>query len=146
LCGSGGQRPDYTGEQVRFVSPRSVSDIPGRPNSWFDGTIIDSLSGAGNPYFRRVGAGPSVSRGAGRFGNFGRNVFHGPGIANWDFAVYKRFRAGEVGRIDFRAEFLNVFNHAQFLNPVAGISNPNFGRIVGTRDSRIVQLSLRYAF
>ena len=146
LCGSGGQRPDYIGAQVRFVSPRSVSDIAGRPNSWFDGTIIDSLSGAGNPYFRRVGAGPSVSRGAGRFGNFGRNVFHGPGIANWDFAVYKRFRAGEVGRIDFRAEFLNVFNHAQFLNPVAGISNPNFGRIVGTRDSRIVQLSLRYAF
>jgi hypothetical protein len=146
LCNSGGQRPDYTGAQVRFVDPRSVIDVPGRPNSWFDGTEADTTTAAGNPYFRRVGAGASVARGAGRFGNFGRNVFHGPGIANWDFAAHKRFRAGEMGHIDLRAEFLNFFNHAQFLNPTASITNANFGRITGTRDARIIQASVRYAF
>jgi hypothetical protein len=146
LCNSGGQRPDYTGAQVRFVNPRSVSDVLGRPNSWFDGTVSDSTTAAGNPYFRRVGGAASVARGAGRFGNFGRNVFHGPGIANWDFAALKRFQAGEMGRIDLRAEFLNLFNHAQFLNPTASITNANFGRITGTHDARIIQLSARYTF
>jgi hypothetical protein len=142
LCGSGGQRPDYIGGVVQFVDPRSATAVPGRPNSWFDGTT----TGAGNPYFRRVGSGASVAQGAGRFGNFGRNVFHGPGIANWDFAAYKRTRTGERGLIEFRGELLNGFNHAQFLNPQALITNATFGRITNTRDPRIVQLTLRYVF
>jgi hypothetical protein len=147
LCGSGlQQRPDYIGGVVQFVDPRSATAVPGRPNSWFDGTITDSATGAGNPYFRRVGSGSSVAQGAGRFGNFGRNVFHGPGIANWDFAAYKRTRTGERGLIEFRGELLNGFNHAQFLNPQALITNANFGRITNTRDPRIVQLTLRYVF
>src|SRR5262249_16121948 len=96
LCGSGGQRPDYIGGPVRFVDPRSVAAVAGRPNSWFDPVS-----------FRRVGSGASVADGAGRFGNFGRNVFHGPGIANWDFAAFKRIKTGEKGRLEFRTEFLN---------------------------------------
>jgi hypothetical protein len=67
-------------------------------------------------------------------------------VANWDFAAFKRFQAGESGRIDLRAEFLNLFNHAQFLNPTGGIQNVLFGRIAGTRDPRVAQLTLRYAF
>jgi hypothetical protein len=105
-----------------------------------------TATGAGNPYFRRVGSGPSVAQGAGRFGNFGRNVFHGPGMANWDFALFKHFAASEGRRIDFRAEFLNFFNHTQFVNPVGGIQNALFGRITGTRDPRVVQLMLRFEF
>ena len=142
LCGSGGQRPDYVGGQVQFLDPRSRSE-----HFWFDGAIGTPGTGAPNPYFRRVGAGPTAAQGAGRFGNLGRNVFHGPGINNWDVAAFKKLRAGENGHIDFRAELLNVFNHAQFLNPNGNIQqNAMFGRITATRDPRIAQLTLRYVF
>jgi hypothetical protein len=129
LCDSGGQRPDYAGGPVPFLDPRLPSNL------WFDGAA-----------FRRVGSGPSFALGAGRFGNFGRDVFHGPGINNWDFAAFKRTKISEGHTLEFRAEFLNVFNHAQFLNPNGDISQANFGRITQTRDPRIVQLSMRYVF
>ncbi len=146
LCNSGGQRPDYLGAPVEFFDPRSTSAVPNRPNSWFDGTGGGSGTGAPNPFFRRVGSGPSFALGAGRFGNFGRNVFTGPGINNWDLAAFKRIKLTEGRKLEFRAEFANLFNHAQFLNPVAGIASPNFGLITQTRDPRVAQLSRRYGF
>ena len=135
LCDSGGQRPDYIGGEVRFFDPRSTTSVPGRPNAWFDGSL-----------FRRVGSAPGYEFGAGRFGNLGRNVFHGPGLNNWDFAAYKRFRIAERHHLQFRAEFFNLFNHAQFNNPNADAGSVNFGRITSTRDPRIVQFSLRHFF
>jgi hypothetical protein len=45
-----------------------------------------------------------------------------------------------------RGEFLNFFNLAQFSAPVSNIANSDFGRITGTRDPRIAQISLRLAF
>jgi hypothetical protein len=136
-------QPEETPCRIHFEHPRKgkpgggwLSSAPDMARLWFDPVS-----------FRRVGSGPSVADGAGRFGNFGRNVFHGPGIANWDFAAFKRIKTGEKGRLEFRTEFLNIFNHAQFLNPEGRITNnANFGRVTGTRDPRVVQLTLRYAF
>ena len=79
LTGAGDDRPDYIGGQVKFVDPRSNQF--GNANSYFDGTGGATPDGAGNPYFRRVGSGGSAAQGAGRYGNLGRNVFHGPGIS-----------------------------------------------------------------
>jgi hypothetical protein len=80
-----------------------------------------------------------LALGAGRFGNFGRNVFHGPGIDNWDFAAFKRVTVSEGRHLEVRAELLNLFNHTQFLNPVSSVADAEFGRIRDTRDPRIVQ-------
>ena len=81
-----------------------------------------------------------------RFGNLGRNVFHGPGIDNWDVVAFKRIKLAEGHRLEFRAESLNLFNHTQFMNPISNIANADFGRVQDTRDPRIVQLALRYTF
>jgi len=135
LCSSGGQRPDYIGGEVQFFDPRSSAAVPGKPNAWFDGA-----------HFRRVGTGNSFALGAGRFGNFGRDVFHGPGVNNWDFAAFKRVAVKESSRLELRAELLNLFNHTQFLNPVSNVADSEFGRIRDTRDPRIAQLSLRFWF
>ena len=48
--------------------------------------------------------------------------------------------------LDFRAEFFNVFNHAQFNNPVGDFSAGNFGEITSARDPRIGQLALKLHF
>jgi len=50
----------------------------------------------------------------------------------------------------FRAEFFNVFNHAQFSNPTGAqldVSKSTFGQITSTSvNPRLVQFALKYVF
>jgi hypothetical protein len=49
--------------------------------------------------------------------------------------------------LEFRAEFFNIFNHAQFSNPTGNFSSGNFGKVTGVRDfPRIGQLALKFTF
>jgi hypothetical protein len=48
--------------------------------------------------------------------------------------------------LQFRAEFFNVFNHANFQNPEGDISSPNFGQILSSGPGRIGQLALKLKF
>jgi hypothetical protein len=149
LTGAGDDRPDYIGGQVQFADPRS--NAFGLPNAYFNGTGGGTATGAGNPYFARVGSGPSLAQGAGTYGNFGRNVFHGPGILNTDLSVSKSTHITEKQSLTFRAEAFNFFNHTQFFNPGNSasqddIASPTFGEVTLARDPRLVQLSLRYMF
>jgi len=150
LCDSGNQRPDFLGGVVQFFDPRSTSAVPNRPNSLFDGTGGGTPTATPNPFFLRVGSGTSFALGAGRFGNFGRNVFHGPGINNWDFALFKRTKITESHVVEFRAEFFNLLNHAQFViaagDQTGNIGSSNFGLITSTQDPRLIQFALRYRF
>ena len=50
----------------------------------------------------------------GTIGNSGIGECTGPGIANTDFSFYKNFKLGERVNIQFRLEFFNLFNKAQF--------------------------------
>ncbi len=138
--------PDYIGGDIALHDPRSTDAVPGRPNSWFDGTGGGTPTAAPNPHFRRVGSGPSYELGAGRFGNFGRNVLRGPGFVNWQLAAFKRTEITERQSLEFRAEFFNLFNQAQFINPIGDIASTNFGRILETADPRIIQFTLQYMF
>jgi outer membrane receptor protein involved in Fe transport len=82
----------------------------------------------------------------GTWGNSGRNAFRGPSNWNLDFSVFRAFPIGNR-RLELRAESANVFNHAQFGNPVTGILDPNFMRIRSlARAPRTVQLGIRFAF
>ncbi len=78
---------------------------------------------------------------AGRVGTSGRNQYYGPGLQNYDFAVVKSIRLltklGEQTRVQFRADFFNLFNHANFANPVRDMSNANFGKITQTQGTAI---------
>jgi hypothetical protein len=144
LTGAGDDRPNYIGGTVQFADPRS--NAFGLPNSYFNGTGGATPTGAGNPYFARVGSGSSLAQGAGTYGNFGRNVFHGPGILNTDLSIAKTTHITERHSLTFRAEFFNFFNHTQFFNPEGDINTPTFGEVTLARDPRLVQLSLRYMF
>ncbi len=53
----------------------------------------------------------------GTFGNSGRNSLTGPGLKQLDLTLSKRFRLTETKNIEFRSEFYNIFNHANFANP-----------------------------
>ncbi|MBI3894956.1 MAG: TonB-dependent receptor [Acidobacteria bacterium] len=90
---------------------------------------------------------------AGYYGNVGKNTLTGPGLTKVDFSVFKRFAVGEGRNLQFRTEFFNLPNHANFAAPGASVfdtdgqyvANPGrVTRTVGT--SRQVQLALKFEF
>jgi hypothetical protein len=80
------------------------------------------------------------------WGNTGRNEFRGPGNWNLDFSLFRTIPFGHY-RVEIRAESQNVFNHAQWGNPVTGFTDPNFMRIrTLARAPRTIQLGMRFTF
>jgi hypothetical protein len=59
-------------------------------------------------------------------GNAGRNSIVGPSLVNVDFSVYKNFAVPKISEsfsVQFRAEFFNILNHANFAPPTAFFGN-----------------------
>jgi hypothetical protein len=80
-------------------------------------------------------------------GNSPRTLCCGPGINNFDLSVQKITPIGETMHLEFRAEFFNLFNHTQFLNPDGNITDgTDFGRVKHTRDPRQMQFALKFSF
>jgi hypothetical protein len=84
------------------------------------------------------------------FGNSATGLVNGPPQANIDLAVSKRLFSNwphEKCEIQFRAEFFNALNHAQFANPDANFTSPTFGVISSTSvNARVGQLAVRLSF
>jgi hypothetical protein len=83
------------------------------------------------------------------FGDLGRNIYRGPYQQNWDFSLIKNFHLTERQNIRFTTDFFNIWNHANFSNPVStDVENPgSFGFITSTKGvPRLIQFSLRYSF
>jgi len=81
-------------------------------------------------------------------------IVRGPHQLNFDFSAGKIFKITERQNVQFRTDFFNIFNHAQFALP-EGPNNQNlyannatlFGVITATSvNPRLIQFSLRYAF
>src|SRR4029077_3051643 len=81
------------------------------------------------------------------YGTVPRNFLRGPGRTNLNLALIKETAlAGERLKLTFRAEFFNIFNHAEFDNPDTGLQSGTFGQILSTADPRIIQLALKLNF
>ena len=95
------------------------------------------------PSDAQVVANPSLST----YGTLPRNFLRGPGATNLDLALSKTTPlAGERLKLEIRAEFFNIFNHAEFNNPDTNINSGTFGQIITTADPRIIQLAARLSF
>ncbi len=80
----------------------------------------------------------------------------GPGIANFDFAVFKRTMVTERVGIEFRTEFFNIFNHPYFAPPATGYDGTptanGFGQVTSTvgagvaSPERLIQFALKVVF
>ncbi len=99
----------------------------------------------GNYYFNPNVFTPEVR---GVLGNAGRNFFHGPGINNFDMALFKDTNITESTRIELRFEVFNLFNHTQFLSYAVGndINSSFFGQATAAADPRIIQLAAKFYF
>ena len=116
-----------------FVNPGfRGSPIEGKPTQWF------------NP-----AAFVAPPPGSGFYGNLGRDSLSGPGLATWDFSLLKQTPLHEKTSLEFRAEFFNLLNRANFNTPnlvvftPAGVS-PTAGVITSTATtSRQIQLAVK---
>jgi hypothetical protein len=83
----------------------------------------------------------------GQYGNLGRNTFIGPGLANIDLSLGKRFAITERQHLEFRCDAFNAFNRANFSNPNSNLSSAqSFAQITSAGAGRNLQLALRYEF
>jgi carboxypeptidase family protein len=120
---------------------------PVRPsvNPNFTGQVIE---GGPNQYFH---PNAFIQPLPGTYGNAGRNLLQGPGSAETDLSLAKKFSFSERLNLQLRAEFFNVFNRTNFNtpNPVVftaaiGGPSPTAGVITSTAtSSRQIQLGLK---
>ena len=95
---------------------------------------------------------PLLGAGTG-FGNSAVGIINGPGQHNWDMSLIKNTKITEGTSLQFRAEFYNIWNHAQFNPPGAGSAtyndrnSVNFGRVTSTSTTpRIIQFAVKFLF
>jgi len=83
-----------------------------------------------------------------RYGTSGRTVVTGPGIVNWDLSIRKNTAITERFQTEFRAEFFNALNHANWLltGGARDFGNSAFGVVGNTLDPRIIQFGLKLKF
>jgi hypothetical protein len=129
----------------------------GNPGAWTQPCVLGGAVGAlapipGSP------AGCIPLTGNAALGG-GPTQVEGPGFHRLDFSTFKDFQLTERFRLQFRAEFFNIFNHPNFNAPGFGgngvvavsnslhYNNPNFGEIGSTRDApydpRQIQFALK---
>lgn len=113
---------------------------------------LDRPNVSGNRYTRNTVSGQWLNASAftpnslGTFGDAGRFSLEGPGYADVDLALIRKFKLWEFGDLQFRAEAFNAFNHTNFLNPAATLNVSTFGRILSSNDPRILQLAAKFTF
>jgi len=93
------------------------------------------------------------SNASGTFGNIGKGSIRLPGAFTWDMGLSKNFSFTERWKLQFRAEFFNALNRANFMDDSASLTNfqklsstNNFGAIQQAADPRIGQLALKLFF
>jgi hypothetical protein len=123
------RNPDRPSVNPAFSGPV----VEGNPNQWFnpDAFILPT---------------------PGTYGNLGRGVYNGPGLANVDASLFKNTVIRERVSLQFRAEFFNLLNRANFATPNAtvfsgGAISPSAGLITTTdTTSRQIQFGLKLLF
>jgi len=90
----------------------------------------------------------AASGGGTGFGDSGIGAILGPGQDNWDFSLMKNTRITERLNTQFRAEFYNIWNHAQFNPPFNNFGAlSTLGEITSSSvPPRVIQFALRLMF
>jgi hypothetical protein len=138
------------GQDAAFEA--TIADlVPGRTlaSAIRSGNVADRLGNNHNPtYFDTSAFVQPVTIGDLGFGQLGRNIIRGPKQIDTDLSIIKSIPVTESQRIEFRAEFFNLFNNVNFANPVNVISpSTNFGAIISTTTGpRVIQFALKYTF
>lgn len=122
-------------------------DIPNTPTQNFTGS--HSRSAYLNGIFTAADFLPATQ---GTEGSEARNIYRNPGMVQVDASVLKNNHLpwlGEQGNLQFRFDFLNVFNHGNLGTVDPNMADTFFGKVTSTLnpfDARKIELGLRISF
>lgn len=140
------------------VDTYGVSSVAARPDFNANGaitldpvshdyrTFITPLNGTGLFLTQLGPSGLPLANSRVRFGNLGRNTFRGPGYDSQNFALAKSIPITERVALQLRGDFIDVFNHRNFGNPVSTMNSPFFGQNLSDPGGRSILLSGRIRF
>ncbi len=146
--------PGFAGDTLGVKSTDPNIDVPNLSG----GTGCGALVNSGNPIHYIKTQCFTVPNPITLRGNLGRNTLIGPGLLNFDFSVFKNNyvkRISDTFNAQFRAEFFNIFNRANFAPPLdnrnifdsGGHPIANAGLITSTQTpSRQIQFALKMIF
>ena len=142
---------------MNILITRKTTDLLDQNNANQRPDYVAGVNPFGNPQTLTAWLNPAAYATPAKnlWGNLGKNTGRGPMLWQVDPALTKHTRLTERMNIDFRAEAFNIFNRAQYGDPVASVSNAaQFGQIIspvntgatGSGTPRQMQLMLRLSF
>jgi hypothetical protein len=81
-----------------------------------------------------------------KFGNSGRNIFHGDRQEYVNASLFKNLHATESFTVQLRAQAYNLFNHVNGFRPTNDISSGDFGKDTAEQRRRQLEFGLRLIF
>jgi hypothetical protein len=138
-------RPNQVGD------PNKAGPVAANPNCSAP-SQVHTLQNWFNPCaFISVNSNPATN---GQLGTANRAPVTGPDFVNTDFSLVKRFQINERFGLDFRSEFFNLFNHAQFFLPGSSLTQmqdinaaSSFAKVTQTvNNPRLIQFALKLTF
>jgi hypothetical protein len=142
---------------------RSIINPSGVKNTSSLVTALKNTAGKTVGYLATNPNAQYIQAGLGARSTAGRNTLRMPAINNVDFSLSKDFAITEGTKLQFRADFINGFNHPQYVtgtpNSVVPIASTAVGNVntvgraqfnqpdlVFSSNPRIIQLALRLKF
>lgn len=121
--------------EPNLVAPFQKLNIRKSGGFVFDPSIFDNDPTASGPALGTIGNSP-------------RTICCGPGLNNWDISFNKTTQLTERFGMEFRGDFFNVWNHAQFYSVDGDVTDQGstFGQVQHVRDPRLIQLALKFRF
>jgi hypothetical protein len=134
----------YSGTPFTVTASGAALNAPGNTQTADQvKATVDKLGGIGpgQPFYDPTAFAPVNQA---RFGNVGRNRLRGPGVANVDLGLFRRFPISERFTLQFRAEAFNSTNTPHFNNPNTNVSAGGFLQVLSAQqDQRQFRFGLR---
>lgn len=144
-------QPDNNGQQA--IRPTVNGALPS--------TTLQPVPGAGGSflYLDLSSFLPTPSVNGPFIGTLGRNTFRAPGVQSWNVSFFRNINFTESKKLQFRAEFFNLFNHPNLfvaggtnnidgntLDSVEATRGGLFSNINNVEQHRNIQLALKFTF
>jgi hypothetical protein len=123
---SRGLRPDCNGTNTVFGRSPAPAGTGGG-FLWFDPSNYSNAAGFGT-------CAPQLGG------------LRGPGYYNWDASLQKNFQISERFRVQFRTDFLNMFNRVNLAVPNTTVDQSTTGLIQASQPARNIQFALKLYF
>jgi Carboxypeptidase regulatory-like domain len=125
--GSRGLRPDCDGTNTVW-GRRNATAAQGGGYAWFDPSNYTNPTATFGTCAPQLGG------------------LRGPGYYNWDASLQKNFQVSERFRLQFRTDFLNMFNRVNLAVPNTTVAESTTGVIQASQPARNIQFALKLYF